>query len=126
LRTAGRRERDENSSLKIKYLLLDFGSNPSEWFGALRPQASLPRLHQTVVDFTAADADILQIPIAEPTQHDKTCLPFAMSDHGGNPAIDLASEARQKNAHSSPDGWRGIAWGGVEHRHGFSFAGPPF
>ena len=72
-------------------------------------------------NLAAADADIFQIPVAKTAQRDKVRLTLTMSDKGGNPTVDETTEARQRNNYSSPDCWRGVVWGGVEHRHSFSF-----
>jgi hypothetical protein len=54
-------------------------------------------------------------------QRDESCLALAMRDRGGNPPVDEAADARQKNGGSSPDSRRGRGVGGgvVEHRHGY-------
>jgi hypothetical protein len=45
---------------------------------------ALPFL-QSLTNLAAADADIVQIPVAKTAQRDKVRLTLAMSDKGGNP-----------------------------------------
>ncbi|HVD84048.1 MAG TPA: hypothetical protein VNC42_07430 [Bradyrhizobium sp.] len=54
-------------------------------------------------------------------QREKRCLALAMRDHGGNPPIHDAAEARQENCGCWPDSGRGcgVGRGVVEHRHGY-------
>jgi len=87
----------------------------------LHSRSLLGPLRQSVADLIAADTDVFEVPVAEMAQRDKRCLALAMRDHGGNPPIDEAAEARQKNCGSSPDSRRGrsVGRGVVEHRHGY-------
>ena len=61
----------------------------------LHSRSLLGPLRQSIADITAADADVLEVPVAEMTQRDQRCLALAMGDHGGNPLVDKATEARQ-------------------------------
>ena len=60
----------------------------------LHSRSLLGPLRQRVADLIAAEADVLEVPVAEMAQGD-SCLTLAMRDHGGNPAVDEAAEARQ-------------------------------
>ena len=62
----------------------------------MHPKSLLCPLCQSVTDLIAADADVLEVPVAEMAQRDKRCLTLAMRDHGGNRPVDEAAEARQK------------------------------
>jgi hypothetical protein len=61
----------------------------------LHSRSLLGPLRQSVADLIAAEADVFEAPVAEMAQGDKRCLPLAMRDQGGNPAVDEAAEARQ-------------------------------
>jgi hypothetical protein len=83
--------------------------------------ASPRPFRQSVTDLPTVDADVFQVPVAKIAQRDKVRLTLTMSDEGGNPTVDETAEARQSNSYSSPDSWRSVVWGSVEHRHGFPF-----
>jgi len=70
---------------------------------AIEPWRHLPRL----ADLAPTEANVLQFPVTEASQYDKVCLVLTMRDHGGNPAIDEASKARQKNPECPSNGGRG-------------------
>ena len=74
-----------------------------------------------ITDLTARGANVFEVPVAEMAQRDQRCLALAMRDHGGNPLVDEATEARQKNGGSSSNSRRGhrVGRGIVEHRHGY-------
>jgi hypothetical protein len=69
----------------------------------LHPRSGPGYLCKGVTDITAADADVLEVPVTEMTQHGKRCLAFVTRDRGGNPPIDEAAEARHKDCDASPD-----------------------
>jgi hypothetical protein len=71
------------------------------------PQSSLGGFCQGFAGLAPMEANVLQFPVAEASQHDKVCLVLAMRNHGGNPAIDAASKARQKNPECSSNCGRG-------------------
>ena len=76
--------------------------------GLLLPQSSLGGVRQRLAGLASRlEADVLQFPVTEASQHDKVCLVLAMRDYGGNPAIDEASKARQKNPECPSNGGRG-------------------
>ena len=54
-------------------------------------------LRKSVTDLTAGDTHVLEVAVAEMAQRDQRRLALAMRDHGGNPPVDEAAEARQKN-----------------------------
>jgi len=85
------------------------------------PLAGPRPFRQSLTNLAAADADTLQIPVAKTALRDNVRLTLTMSDKGSNPTVDETTEARQRNNYSFPDCWRGVVWGGVEHRHSFSF-----
>src|SRR6476661_6006408 len=73
---------------------------------------SLPRpLRESVANIVAVDTDVSEIPVAETAQREKRCLTLAVSDHGGNPPVHDAAEARQKNRGCCPDSGRGCCVG---------------
>jgi hypothetical protein len=71
------------------------GRIPSGSPEILHSRSLLGPLGQRVADLTAAEADVLEVPVAEMAQGDKRCLTLAMRDHCGNPAVDEAADARQ-------------------------------
>jgi len=73
----------------------------------LLPQSSLGGFCQGFADLTPMEANVLQFPVAEMSQHDKICLALAMRNYGGNPAIDVTGKARQKNPECSSNCGRG-------------------
>jgi hypothetical protein len=74
---------------------------------AQHPQPNPGGFCQGVAEFTPMEADVFQFPVTETPQHDKICLVLAMRDHGGNPAVDEAGKARQKNPEGSSKCGRG-------------------
>ena len=74
-------------------------TNSTSWPGiartALHPQPNLGGFCQGVAELTPMEADVFQFPVTETSQHDKIRLMLAMRDHGGNPLVDKATEARQ-------------------------------
>jgi hypothetical protein len=87
---------------------------------ALHPRPDLGGFCQGVAELTPMEADVLQFPVTETSQHDKICLVLAMRDHGGNPAVDEAGKARQKNPEGSSKCGRGrrVARVTIQYRHG--------
>jgi hypothetical protein len=73
----------------------------------LLPQSSLGGVCQRLADLAPTEANVLQFPVTEASQYDKVCLVLAMRDYSGNPAIDEASKARQKNPECPSNGGRG-------------------
>ena len=61
----------------------------------LHSRSLLGPLRQSVADLIAVEADVFEVPVAEMAQGGQLCLALAMRDHGGNPLVDKATEARQ-------------------------------
>jgi hypothetical protein len=87
--------------------------------GLLHPNSKFRGFRQALADVTAAEADVLEFPIAELTEGKKLCLALVARDCGGNPAVDKAAEARKQDTEPSSDYRRGryVAWGDVKHCH---------
>jgi hypothetical protein len=88
--------------------------------GAPGPVPVICCVFEAVIKVTTAETDIPEFSIAEPSENVEGGFALVTRDGGGDPAVDEAADARQKDVYSTPDEYRAgsIAWGGVEHGHG--------
>ena len=57
---------------------------------------------RAVVDLAAADADVLQFPVAELAQRSELRLTLVTRNRRGNQAINEAAQPHQKTANAAP------------------------
>ena len=61
---------------------------------------------QTHTDVTAVEAYVPQLPVAELAECEESCPELVTRDRGGHPAVNVATEAHQKDTDPSLGCWR--------------------